>query len=60
MKTLYYSLIDPFLLNGIDVWHGTYVNITNKVFTFKKKACRVIHKLPSILTRKNTLKMKTF
>ena len=28
LKTLYYSLINPFLLYGIEVWHGTYANIT--------------------------------
>ena len=25
IKTLYYSLINPFLLYGIEVWHGTYM-----------------------------------
>ena len=29
IKALYYSLINPFLLCGIEVWHGTYANITN-------------------------------
>ena len=32
IKTLYYSLINPFLLNEIEVWHGRYANITNKIF----------------------------
>ena len=33
IKTLYYSLINPFLLYGIEVWHmPTYANITNKIF----------------------------
>ena len=32
VKTLYYSLINPFLLHGVEVWHGTYANITNKIF----------------------------
>ena len=45
IKTLYYSLINPFLLYGIEVWHGTYANITNKIFIFQKKACRAIHNL---------------
>ena len=43
---LYYSLINPFLLYGIEVWHGTYANITNKIFILQKKACRAIHNLP--------------
>ena len=46
IKTLYYSLINPFLLYGIEVWHGTYANITNKIFILQKKACRTIHNLP--------------
>ena len=45
IKTLYYSSINPFLLYGIEVWHGTYANITNKIFILQKKACRAI--LPS-------------
>ena len=46
IKTLYYSLINTFLLYGIEVWHGTYANITNKIFILQKKACRAIHNLP--------------
>ena len=46
MKTLYYSLINPFLLYGIEVWYGTYANITNKIFILQKKACRAIHNMP--------------
>ena len=46
IKTLYYSLINPFLLYAIEVWHGTYANITNKIFILQKKACRAIHNLP--------------
>ena len=47
IKTLYYSLINPFLLYGIEVWHGRY-NITNKIFILHKKACMrmTIHNLP--------------
>ena len=36
----------PFLLYGIEVWHGTYANITNKIFILQKQACRAIHNLP--------------
>ena len=46
IKTLYYSLINPFLLHGIEVWHGTYANINNKIFILHKRACRAIHNLP--------------
>ena len=47
IKTLYYSLINPFLIYGIEVCHGTYAaNITNKIFILQKKACRTIHNLP--------------
>ena len=45
-KRLYYSLINPFLLYGIEVWHGTYAKITNKIFILEKKACRAMHNLP--------------
>ena len=46
IKTLYYFLINPFLLYGIEVWHGTYANITNKIFILQKKASRAIYNLP--------------
>ena len=45
IKTIYFSLISPFLLYGIEVWHGTYANITNKTFILKKKAWKAIHNL---------------
>ena len=38
IKILYYSLINPFLLYGIEVWHGTCANTTNKIFILQKKA----------------------
>ena len=31
IKTLYYSLSNPFLLYGIEVCNGTYATITNKI-----------------------------
>ena len=46
IKTLYYSLINPFLLYGIEVWHDTYANITNKIFILQRKACRAIYNPP--------------
>ena len=36
IKTLYYSLINPFSLYGIEVCLGTYANITNKIFLATK------------------------
>ena len=39
IKTLCYSLINPFLLHEIEIWHGTYANITNKIFILQKKSC---------------------
>ena len=45
IKTLYYSFINLFLSYGIEVWHGTFANITNKIFILQKKACRAIHNL---------------
>ena len=39
----YYSLINPFLLYGIEVKHGTFANITNKIFILHKKACMQGH-----------------
>ena len=47
-----------FLLYGIEVWHGTYANITNKILILQKR-----HAGPSIiclskLTQPNTKKMQ--
>ena len=46
IKTLYYSLVNIFLQYGIEVWHDTYANITNKIFILQKKACLAIHNFP--------------
>ena len=46
IKTLYYSLTNPFLQYGIEVWHGTYANITNNIFILQKKSTNAIHNLP--------------
>ena len=59
INTLYYTLINPLSLYGIEVWHGANANITNKTFTLPKK----INPQPfilclSILTQTNTLKMQ--
>ena len=59
INTLYYTLINPLSLYGIEVWHGANANITNKTFTLPKK----MNPQPfilclSILTQTNTLKMQ--
>ena len=58
IKTLYYSLIKQFLQYGIDVWHGTYANITNKIFILQKRPAGPSIICLSILTQPNTLKMQ--
>ena len=59
IKTLYYSLINPYLPCGVEVWHGTYANITNKILILQKKAFRAIYNLPfNTHTRPNALKMQ--
>ena len=43
LKTLYTSLIHPYLSYGIEAWHGTYQNNTSKIFILQKKAIRAIN-----------------
>ena len=45
LKTLYTSLIHPYLSYGIEAWHGTYQNNTSKFFVLQKKAIRAINNL---------------
>ena len=45
LKTLYTSLIDPYLSYGIEAWHGTYQNNTSKIFVLQKKEIRAINNL---------------
>ena len=45
LKTLYTSLIHPYLSYGIEAWHGTYQNNTSKIFVLQKKATRAINNL---------------
>ena len=58
IKTSYYSLINPFLLYGIEVWGGTYASITNKIFILQKRPSGPSIICLSILTQPNTLKMQ--
>ena len=34
LKTLYTSLIDPYLSYGIEAWHGPYQNNTSKILVY--------------------------
>ena len=45
LKTLYTSLIHPYLSYGIEAWNGTYQNNTSKIFVLQKKAIRAINNL---------------
>ena len=45
LKTLYTSLIHPYLSYGIEAWHGTYQNNISKIFVLQKKAIRAINNL---------------
>ena len=38
LKTLYTSLIHPYLSYGMEPWHGTYKNYTSKIFVIQKKS----------------------
>ena len=38
LKTLYTSLVHPYLSYGIEAWHGTYQNNIYKIFVLQKKA----------------------
>ena len=46
LKTLYTTMIQPYLLYGIEAYYGTYQTLTNKLFILQKKSVRAINKLP--------------
>ena len=56
LKTLYYSSIH-FYYTELKFWHGTYVNITNKIFILQKRPAGPSIICLSILTQPNTLKI---
>ena len=43
MRTLYYSLVHPYLPYGIILWGSTYNKYTHKLYVLQKKALRVMH-----------------
>ena len=45
LKIIYSSLIHPYLIYGIEAWHSTSKNYTNKIFVLQKKAVRAINHL---------------
>ena len=45
LKTLYTSLVRPYLSYGIEAWHGTYQNYTSKIFVRQRKAIGEIKNL---------------
>ena len=45
LKTLYTSLIHPYLSYGIEAWDGTYRNNTSKIFVLQKKETVAINNL---------------
>ena len=46
LKTLYFTLVQPFIIYGIEAWYGTDRNKTDKVFVLQKKTIRAINNLP--------------
>ena len=43
MRTLYYSLVHPYLLYGIILWVSAYKKYTHKLYVLQKKALRVMY-----------------
>ena len=46
LKTLYTSLVLPYLTYAIEVWYGAYKNITEYVNVMQKRCIRYINLLP--------------
>ena len=42
LRTLYYTLIQPFLTYGITIWGATYITHRNKLFLLQKRVIRII------------------
>ena len=45
LKIIYQSIFQPYLNYGIEAWHATVKNHTNKIFILQKKAIRAINNL---------------
>ena len=46
LKTLYNSLILPYLTYGIEAWYAAPEFLSSKIFVLQKKSIRAIHNLP--------------
>lgn len=46
LKILYQTLVQPYMLYGIEAWYATYQNLTENIFGLQKKALRAINSLP--------------
>ena len=45
LKIIYQSIFQPYLNYGIEAWHATVKNHTNRIFILQKKAIRAINNL---------------
>ena len=45
LQKIYYTLIYPYFIYGIEAWHATYENTTKPLFILQKKAIRAIFNL---------------
>lgn len=45
LKSLYMTLVHPYLTYAIEAWHATNATVTNKLLTIQKKAVRATNKL---------------
>ena len=45
LTIIYQSLLHPYFTYGIEAWHGTYKNHTDKIFIIQKKGIRAINDL---------------
>ena len=45
LKILYYTLVQPYFNYSIEIWYSTFKNVTTRLNTLQKRACRTINKL---------------
>ena len=46
MKTLYYTLIYPYLRYSVESWYGASLGVSNAIQVQQKKAIRAVFQLP--------------